>query len=73
MDTQTTVKKRSFDLLHISEEEGAVLCALVILSDKAMRKQLETEFMDCAAVSLDEAVRIGCELRDQINTMVWEA
>ncbi len=70
MDTQITVKKRSFDLLHISEEEGAVLCTLTGRSDEEISDLLDLEFME-GETTLVDANRIAREMRDKIHKMVW--
>ena len=71
MDPQTTVKKRSFDLRRISEEEGQVLCELVNLNDEKIRESLaDNDLRLYEILTLDEAVVIGCELRNKIMAMV---
>lgn len=70
MDTQITVKTRSFDLLRLSEVEGAVLCAMTNMSDEAISEQMEREFF-VGKTSLIEAERVAREMRDTIHKMVW--
>jgi hypothetical protein len=67
MNVRITTKKRSFDLLNLSEAEGLILRTLLNLSDEGITEALkgDTDYWE-HEVSAVEAYKIGCEIRDKI-------
>ena len=71
MDTQTFVKKRSFNLSRISEEEGIILRTLLNLNEIGVEEKLMSdELYWNDNLSKEDAIKIGKELCSKIMQMV---
>lgn len=71
METNTYVKKKSYEIKRISHEEGMVLRTMLNRSDESIK---ETLLRDDAywsdELTIEEALKIGIEIRNQIFEMV---
>ena len=72
MKIRVTTKKRTFDLLGLTELEGIILRTLVNLGDEYIKKQLDgddgiwlSEAQD-DGLTKEEVYEIGIKLRDDI-------
>lgn len=73
MRTNTIVKKRTFSLNEITEEEGLILRTLLNLSEKGVEEKLMSdELYWNDDISKEVAIKIGVELVDKIMKMVDE-
>ncbi len=71
METDTIVSRRVFNLTRISEEEGLILRTLMNKSDTSIKDSLSgDEIYWNYDLKLEEAIKIGIELRDKIFKMV---
>lgn len=71
MDTTTYIKKRSFELKHISEEEGLILRTLLNINEIGIKERLECDDLYWnGELTYEEAFKIGKELVKKILTMV---
>ena len=73
MDIETTVERRSYSLLNISEEEGEILASMLDHSNRWIRERLgEDELGAVDKLGLSEATSIGQGIRDKIRgAVVW--
>ena len=71
METKTSVKKRSFDLIRISEEEGLVLRTLLNINRVGVVEKLQAdELYWNEELTLEEATSMGVGICDMIMAMV---
>jgi len=74
MRISVITKKRTFNLMDLTEAEGLILRTLLNLNDEGIAGRVNSDdgYWE-HEVSNSEAVRIGCELRDKIFKAVdWE-
>lgn len=72
MNTHTTIQRRKFDILNMSEEEGLILATLLNLSPDGVEDALRADDLYWADImSLDNAMIIGIEICDTIAAMIY--